>query len=252
LVIIDNFSRYACLYALRGATTLEVAKSLLKHIGTFGLPEIIQMDNGSEFVNETVKETVGLVGASATSILAYSKEENAIVERCNKEVMTHVRALVFEINKRNAWEIYLPLAQRIIYSEVHSRTGVSPNSLVFGGKVDLEGGFLHSPITQAQNISISKWSSDMLSLQSKLKQIAQKRQNTFDKKHIQNNTPNSVMQFAPNSFVLVLYPKTAMGSRAPTKLHTHWKGPMRVISNTGADYTVHDFTQDKNINVHVS
>ena len=60
------------------------------------------------------------------------------------------------------------------------------------------------------------------------------------------------MHFAPNSFVLVLYPKTAMGSRAPTKLHTHWKGPMRVIRNTGADYTVHDLTQDKDIKVHVS
>jgi hypothetical protein len=252
LVIIDNFSRYASLYALRGASALEVAKCLLKHIGIFGLPEIIQMDNGSEFINETVQETVALVGTSASSILAYSKEENAIVERCNKEVMRHVRALVYEVNKRNAWEIYLPLAQRIINSEVHSRTGVSPNSLVFGGKVDLDGGFLHTPISQAQNINISKWSSDMLSLQSKLIQIAQKRQDTFDKHHIQNNTPNSVMHFAPNSFVLVLYPKTAMGSRAPTKLHTHWKGPMRVIRNTGADYTVHDLTQDKDIKVHVS
>ena len=86
LVIIDNFSRYACLYALRGATALEVAKNLLKHIGTFGLPEIIQMDNGSEFINETVRETVALVGTFASSILAYSKEENAIVERCNKEL----------------------------------------------------------------------------------------------------------------------------------------------------------------------
>ena len=60
------------------------------------------------------------------------------------------------------------------------------------------------------------------------------------------------MHFAPNSFVLVLYPKTALGSRAPTKLHTNWKGPMRVISNTGAEYIVHDLVQDKNIKVHVS
>ena len=59
-----------------------------------------------------------LVGTSASAILAYSKECNAIVERCNKEVMRHVRALVFEINKRNAWEIYRPLAQRIINSEI--------------------------------------------------------------------------------------------------------------------------------------
>ena len=81
--------------------------------------------------------------------------------------MRHVQTLVFEVNKRNAWKIQLPLPQRIINSEVHSRTGVPPNSLVFGGKFDLTGGFLHSPISQAQNISISKWDSDMLSLQTK-------------------------------------------------------------------------------------
>ena len=95
------------------------------------------------------------------------------MERCNKEVMRHVQTLVFKFNKRNAWEIYLPLAQRIINSEVHSRTGVPPYSLVFGGKFDLTGGFLYSPISQAQNTHFSKWSSDMLSLQSKLIQIAQ-------------------------------------------------------------------------------
>ena len=92
----------------------------------------------------------------------------------------------------------------------------------------------------------------MLSLQSKLIKIAQKRQEAYDKKHNENNQPNSLMQYAPNSFVLVLYPKTSMGSRAPTKLHTHWKGPMRVIGNTGAEYIVHDLIQDKNMKVHVS
>ena len=189
-----------------------------------------------------------LIGTSASAILAYSKECNAIVERCNKEVMRHVRALVFEINKRNAWEIYLPLAQRIINSEIHSRIGVSPNR----GKVDLDGGFLHPPIIQAHNVQISKWSSDMISLQSKLIQIAQRRQKDFDIRHMRTNQKNSIIQFEPNSFVLVLYPKTVMGSRAPTKLHTHWKGPMRVIGNTGAEYTIHDLVQDKDIKVHVS
>ena len=51
--------------------------------------------------------------------------------------------------------------------------------------------------------------------------------------------------------MLVLYPKSAMGQRAPTKLHTHWKGPMRVISNQGAEYTLHDLVQNKNVTVHV-
>ena len=67
-------------------------------------------------------------------ILAHSKEENAIVERANKEVMRHLRALVYEVAKqRDEWPYLVPLAQRIVNSEVSSSTGVSPNDLKFGG-----------------------------------------------------------------------------------------------------------------------
>ena len=43
-----------------------------------------------------------------------------------------------------------------------------------------------------------------------------------------------------------------MGQRAPTKLHTHWKGPMRVISNKGAEYLLLDLVQNKQVSVHIS
>ena len=125
-------------------------------VTTFGCPQIIQVDNGTEFLNEMVSEVIKITGTNVGSILAYSKEENAIVERCNKEVMRHIRAMVFEINKRDAWSIFLPLAQRIINSEVHSRIGVSPNDLVFGGKIDLQGGFLDPPIVVSKDIKIAK------------------------------------------------------------------------------------------------
>ena len=167
--------------------------------------------------------------------------------------MRHLQAMVFEINKRSAWKTYLPLAQRILNSEIHSRIGVSPNELVFGGKVDLEGGFLTTPTVQSENINVSQWSSDMISLQDKLVDIAQKRQIEQDEAFFQKRHQNKlVTQFRPNSFVLVQYPNSAMGARAPTKLHTHWKGPMRVISNEGAEYTLHDLVQNKNVTVHVT
>ena len=44
LAIIDNFSRYVGLYPIKGAKALDVAEALLTHIGTFGCPEIIQME----------------------------------------------------------------------------------------------------------------------------------------------------------------------------------------------------------------
>ena len=109
LVIIDNFSRYTVLYPLKAVSGLEIAQCVLTHIGNYGCPNIVQMDNGTEFVNAIVTEVLSLLGTHSATILAYSKEENAIVERCNKEVIRHLRALVYKINKRNAWRIYLPL-----------------------------------------------------------------------------------------------------------------------------------------------
>ena len=232
LTIIDNFSRYVGLYPIKGPTALEIARSLLVHIGTFGCLSIMQMDNGTEFINQLINELVLLLGTQATAILAYSKEENAIVERCNFEVMRHLRAMIFEINKREAWPYYIPLAQRIINTEVSSVTGVSPNDLVFGGKLELDGGLLMPNDSNQKEKSLSKWSSEMLEVQRKLIVIAQQRQRSKDIRHITKGE-NIVTEFPVNSFVLVLYPPSVMGNRAPSKLHTHWKGPMRVVENNG-------------------
>ena len=107
LVIIDNFSRYVSTYTIKGTTGLEVAKCLVHHIGTLGCPNVIQMDNGPEFVNQVVAETLALLGTTGAHVLAYSKEENAIVERANKEVICHLRAFIYELNKRTLWPQYL-------------------------------------------------------------------------------------------------------------------------------------------------
>ena len=251
LVIIDNFSRYTVLYPLKEKSGPEIAQCLLTHIGTYGCPNIIQMDNGTEFVNAVVTEVLKLLGTHSATILAYSKDENAIVERCNKEVMRHLRALVYEINKRSAWRIYLPLAQRIINSEISSVTGVSPNDLLYGGKIDLDGNLLTKSIPQSTDVHIASWSSDMIAAQDKLISISQMRQRIKDEKHL-SVQKSQVTQFPPNTFVLVQYPQTAMGNKAPSKLHTHWKGPMRVISNNGSEYKLHDLVQNKDITVHIS
>ena len=81
-----------------------------------------------------MEELVLIMGTEAHSILAHSKEDHAIVERVNKEVMIHLRVLVYEIAKqREEWPYLVPLAQRICNSEIVESTGVSPNDLKFGG-----------------------------------------------------------------------------------------------------------------------
>ena len=47
-------------------------------------------------VAEIIREFLLLVGVKHCLTLAYSKEENALVERYNKEINRHLHALTFE------------------------------------------------------------------------------------------------------------------------------------------------------------
>jgi transposase InsO family protein len=58
----------------------------LKHIGRFGAPLQLRSDNGPHFIAEVIREFLALVGTQHCLTLAYSKKENTIVERMNKEV----------------------------------------------------------------------------------------------------------------------------------------------------------------------
>ena len=57
---------------------------------------MIRSDRGSHFANDLIKEFLDLTGTPHNLTLAYSSQENAIVERVNKEVNRHLRGLVFD------------------------------------------------------------------------------------------------------------------------------------------------------------
>ncbi len=60
--------------------------------------------------------------------------------------------------------------------------------------------------------------------------------------------PKKPTQYQAESYVLVKYRK----SQPPTRLHTMWKGPLRVVSNTESEYLLYDLITDKTKAYHVS
>ena len=65
--------------------------------------------------------------------MAYSKEENSIVERANKETLRHLKALVYDSKVLTDWKRYVPLVQRICNAAIHSATNETPVKLLFAG-----------------------------------------------------------------------------------------------------------------------
>ena len=60
IVIIDIFSRYVTLHAGKNASGNEAANALQNHFCTFGIPDSILTDNGSQFINEIIAKMTQL------------------------------------------------------------------------------------------------------------------------------------------------------------------------------------------------
>jgi hypothetical protein len=96
LVIQDSFTRYVELYALTSPEAEETAECLKDFFSRRRfLPQEIVTDNGSQFMNKVLEEYFRHSKIARPEILAYSKEENGLVERANKEVMRHLRAFIY-------------------------------------------------------------------------------------------------------------------------------------------------------------
>ena len=58
-----------------------------------------------------------------------------MAERRMKEVLTHLRALVYEFRIKDNWSHYLPLVQRIM-NYIDGSIGTQPARVIFGDMVD--------------------------------------------------------------------------------------------------------------------
>ena len=74
------------MYVCESADAQEAARCLFEHFGRFGAPSQILSDRGSHFVNHVIMEFLSYVGTKHCISIAYSKQENSLVERTNKEI----------------------------------------------------------------------------------------------------------------------------------------------------------------------
>jgi hypothetical protein len=194
--------------------------------------------------------------------MAYSKQENAIIERANKEFNRHIRAIIFERREvKDIWSDMVPLVQRIMNSEIVESIGVSPAQLLFGNSVRLDKGIFlphirnidSSVIVEDEQIPrrLSQWISRMLDVQSKLIASACKNQIEKDAQWMKSKEKDFITEFPIGSYVLITYNEGAMGRKPPTKFHTYWKGPFRVVNNIGSIYTVQNLVTNQNEDYHV-
>ena len=225
IVIIDSFSRYLGVYPIADLSAQTAMEVLIKWMSDFGIPSHLCCDNGSQFQG-IYKQLLDLLSVNHYTIHAYSHEENGIVERANKEVLTVLRCLVLEKRLRDDWDILCHVAKRIINSRIHSAIGVSPVDLVFGGTVDLQRGSLF-PYSIRDDQATPDYLHQMQIHQAEMLRKATRLQKSNNDKRLKyNETLEPKTTFAVHSYVLV-EPEV----KPNDKLAPHWLGPYEVLKH---------------------
>ena len=252
LVIIDCFTRFVELYPIPDTTAISAARAILSHVGRYGVAAKYLTDNGPQYANDLLVELRQLLRTEHEFTIPYSKEENSIVERANKEVMRHLRAIVFDARIKDTWSMdYLPLVMRILNSEEKERTGVTPAELLFGNTIQLDRRILCPAPFESNDETPMRLSAHMeklLKAQGDLIKVAQEHQSKHDEYHM-SKYESGFTEFPINSYVLLAQPD---GERPSNKLKTNLQGPFRIVNINGAKYTIQNLLTSKNMDVHIS
>ena len=251
LVIIDSCSRWLILYAIKNLEAVRAAQKLLKYVCTFGHPSFLLSDNGRQFKNDLLDELFKLTGIEPSVSTPHSHEENGLVERANKEVLRHVRSILFDRGVHMNWGAALPLVERIHNSSISTVTGCTPAQLVLTNPKNLEQG-LFKPIVSTENPkeTVPEWLLSQLELYQKVLEVAQNKLKEMEREKLEK-APLSRSEHKDDSYVLLRPMEESLVKGQFGKLKLPLKGPMMVKGHTKDKYTIQDITTGKTQPVHI-
>ena len=232
-VLTDCFSRFTMLIPTKDASAQSAARALLQWCGLFGAPAELLSDMGTQFINHTIDDLLKLLLVSKLDILAGVHEQNSIVERRIKEANRHLRSILFHTKVKEHWSDALPLVQRIMNAQRLLPTGTSPAQIIFGNSINLDSGILLSTNEkepQVKSKRLSEWTAKMLEMQQDIIKVAQQTQEKSHEDYFRKFSDERT-EFPINSYVLVNYGD----KQPPSKLHTFWRGPYRVVHQDSID-----------------
>jgi hypothetical protein len=176
----------------------------------------------------------------------YSPFANGIVERANKEVLRHLRALmVCKEMLKGHWSTALPFVQRVLNSTPTTATGgIAPLVMLFGDRVTPMRHLFkrHYTVNKAKMEQPIEWLTRASEIHNRIVTLSRRWQDL----HRRTTTNVSAPTFTAGD-VCMLTRRTGK----PGKLETILLGPYRVVKVTGKEAVLHDLVVGKEFDTHV-
>ncbi|XP_030385488.1 uncharacterized protein LOC115632467 isoform X1 [Scaptodrosophila lebanonensis] len=129
-IVMDHYTKFVFLKAVKKLTADVVVKYMQQELfHTFGVPETVVSDNGSQFKAEAFQKLLRDNQVVHTLTAVYSPQANAS-ERVNRSIIAAIRSYIRPDQKD--WDEHLSSISCALRSAVHSGIGATPYYMVFG------------------------------------------------------------------------------------------------------------------------
>ncbi|XP_070401608.1 uncharacterized protein [Nothobranchius furzeri] len=220
---------------LNSITTRSIIRALTHFFSIFGLPKVIQTDQGTNFKSKLFKQVTKTLGITHVMSSAYHPQSQGALERWHQTLKAMLTK--YCLSKSKTWEEGLPFVLFAAREAVQDSLGFSPAQLVFG----------HTPRGPLKALKERFLFSDLPDRKVReYVQLFQKRlkeANSIAKTHldkaklkmkVQYDKTATRRNFAVGDKVLVLTPLSN------SALSTKFEGPFEILSKLGdTNYVLH-------------
>nr|XP_043896825.1 uncharacterized protein LOC122778793 [Solea senegalensis] len=235
LTVMCATTRFPEAIPLRRITAPAITRALIKFFTMFGLPKVVQTDQGTNFLSRSFKQTLYALGITHSVSSAYHPQSQGALERWHQTLKSMLRKYCHDTGRD--WDEGVPFTLFAIREAKQESLGFSPAELVFGHNVRgplkvLKEKFLCniSPQTTVQDfVSQCK---ERLRNASALAKVAlsssqESMKERFDRKAVKR-------EFEPGERVLVLLPTPG------SALTARFSGPYVIKSKVSdTNYVIH-------------
>ena len=133
LTIMCTATRFPEAIPLRRITASAISKALIKFFAVFGLPRVIQTDQGSNFMSRVFSQVLQQLSIEHQTSSACHPESQGALERFHQTLKSMLRAYCKEFERD--WDERTPLLLFAAREVTQESLGFSPAELVFGHTV---------------------------------------------------------------------------------------------------------------------
>ncbi|KAL0812161.1 hypothetical protein ABMA28_009538 [Loxostege sticticalis] len=222
LVIVDSFTKYVYLAAVRSTKSKASIKVFKNFFSLFGSPSRLITDRGTSFTSKRFKSFINSVGVKHILNSVATPRANGQVERYNRTILASLGSMTHGKDSKT-WDSFLPDVQLGINTTVHDVTKRTPNELLFGRNLGNPSQGILNNISE--EISESERSESIEKIRSdasdRIKENQRKNKERFDK---HRKTPT---KYKEGDLVRVVR-AIVVGSGKSKKLESKCQGPYRI------------------------